>query len=481
MTKQLNEEKLKSIGIERTGERITIPPTVSLEEALVVIDRQRTEEERTVNVNEEVDGYPMDSAYAFAKALKQIYGWTDLTVHTVQGFFGPVEHKPEMHSLQVGVDEMVQVPLGRIEIPGIKGYLLTSFTKKNGDWIFLIAGEVRKKHLLEVKRIADLTRRLVKEESIYKGKAIRLNFSADPRTEEDRLVDPTFIDTRTVREEELIFSDTVEAMVETSLFTPVEHTASCRKHGIPLKRGILLEGVYGTGKTLTAYVTAKKATANGWTFVYLNNVNKLPQALAFARRYQPAVLFAEDVDQAVGTERDEDVNDILNTLDGVEGKGGEVITILTTNNVEKIHQALLRPGRLDAVIHMSPPDAGAVEKLIRLYGRGLVNETEDLRKVSQRLAERQTIPATIREVVERAKLAAIRHLRDDQMRLTARDLEVATEGMLTHLALLAPKQEDNRTETERFAEVLGDKMGTALKEAASHKNGNGSHLGMPPA
>jgi transitional endoplasmic reticulum ATPase len=68
----------------------------------------------------------------------------------------------------------------------------------------------------------------------------------------------------------------------------------------------------------------------------------------------------------------------LNEIDGVESKGKELITILTSNHAENINQAMLRPGRLDAVLSIQAPDAFAAEKLIRLYARGLILERESL-------------------------------------------------------------------------------------------------------
>ena len=72
-----------------------------------------------------------------------------------------------------------------------------------------------------------------------------------------------------------------------------------------------------------------------------------------------------------------------------------------------------------------------MERLIRLYARSLLAPTEDLTMVSQSLAG--NIPATIREVVERSKLAMIG--RKDR-RLIASDLLTSASGMKRHLELL---------------------------------------------
>ena len=68
---------------------------------------------------------------------------------------------------------------------------------------------------------------------------------------------------------------------------------------------------------------------------------------------------------------------------------------------------MLRPGRLDAIIDVTAPDAKAVEKLVRLYGRETIAADADLTLVGEALAG--TIPAVIAEVVKRAKLHQLQY------------------------------------------------------------------------
>ncbi len=199
--------------------------------------------------------------------------------------------------------------------------------------------------------------------------------------------------------------------------------------------------------------------------------------MAFARCYQPAVVFAEDVDRVTDGERDVNMDDILNTIDGVESKGTEIITILTTNHVENIDQAMLRPGRLDSVISVSPPDAAAAQKLVKIYARGLISENECLDQVGKELDGQ--IPAVIREVVERSKLAAIKRLNPGEpLSVTQDDLVVASRGMKHHLELLQVKAPEP-TAAERLATALhetvlngsGEKIeshSTALRMIGEH-------------
>jgi len=237
----------------------------------------------------------------------------------------------------------------------------------------------------------------------------------------------------------IVFNAEVMKALKDGLFTPIEHSEACRKAGIPLKRGVLLEGPYGVGKTLTALVTAAKAVANGWTFVYLNSVEDLPDGLTLAKQYAPAVVFAEDIDRVMAGERDIQMDEVLNCLDGVDTKHVEIVTVLTTNFIEKIDQAALRPGRMDTVVNVQPPNAPTAERLVALYGRGLISPKADLKRVGKVLSGK--IPAVICEVVERAKISAVSRLDGSDIRgqVTEDDLIAAAAAMEAHAALLAPK------------------------------------------
>jgi transitional endoplasmic reticulum ATPase len=225
----------------------------------------------------------------------------------------------------------------------------------------------------------------------------------------------------------------------------------------------LLEGPYGTGKTLAATVTAKKCEANGWTFITVGRVTALEGALQFAVAYQPCVVFVEDIDREMAGERTAQMDDILNKIDGIISKGAEIMVVLTSNAAENINRAMLRPGRLDAVLHIGPPDADAVQKLLRVYGRKLIKPGEDLTQAGLALAGR--IPAVIREVVERSKLYAIGRAPGADFYLTDMDIVRSAAGMAHHLELLEGKATVELTASEQLAaaytRVISENLGDA--------------------
>lgn len=462
--KDKKPEPRKMCNVTCGGDKIIIPDGMPPEEAMTWIKRHMDENERVIAISEIVEAFPADGAWALTNALSQKYGWTSLI--PTPGFFG--SSPPAMIGVPTDAKGgTVQIPWGRIQIPKVEGFIDTSATIKDGRWVFVIAGQIKRKNEAEVKEIANLTRQFIKENSLYKGKAIKMNFiEADPMSFNIHQECPSFIDCEAIKEEELILNDNVLALLDQALLTPIKKTKLCRKHKIPLKRGILLEGIYGTGKSLTAYLAAKYCELHGWSFIYLNSVAHLQKAIFFAKQYAPAVVFAEDIDRVVGGERTIEMNEILNTIDGIDTKSSEIITVLTTNHIESINPAMLRPGRLDAIISFETPNQKSVERLIRMYGRDLIDADMKFDTACDKLIGQ--IPAVIRETVERAKLGAISRQKSekDPLKLVAADLEVAADGMLHHVKFMQGRKFDpKQTALGQILTLVGSSLGEALGNA----------------
>ena len=134
--------------------------------------------------------------------------------------------------------------------------------------------------------------------------------------------------------------------------------------------------------------------------------------------------------------------------------------VLTTNHVEKINPAMLRPGRLDAVISVRPPDKGRRSSgCSRLYGRGLIPKEEDLSSVGKKLEG--LIPALIREVVERASSRPSTVSQMETLEIFQTDLLAATETMIAQNKLVNPnvKPEPHPLQLFRGSHGAGDRTG----------------------
>jgi len=423
-----------------------LPEGMTHDEAIQIIERRKAEDETEVNVSETVRCFPLDGAVAFAKVLKRRFGWTNLVPQNM-GFWGV--RRPTLVGVEIGFNETVQIPWGSCSVPKIEGTLQTGYDVIDDLPVFTIGGTVRRKHEHLVSEIAREVRETVRKDSIYRGKAIKVNLRD---SDGDRITDfgpdfaPRFLDLDSIKVDEIIYSTETSKMLQVNVFNPVQHTAKCRHNGIPLKRGILLEGQFGTGKTLTADLLAKLCTANGWTFIYLEDSRDLDVALGFAELYAPCVVFAEDIDKATKGDRTANMDKLFNKMDGLEGKSREVMVVLTTNVISHIHPGFLRPGRIDTVVEVTPPDTAAIAKLVKLYGRdvdgtSLVSASES--EIEQALKRIEGVNAAfIREVVERAKLAALAN-DSEKLSITAGDLKLAAETCEPHIKMLYPNIAQN--------------------------------------
>jgi transitional endoplasmic reticulum ATPase len=459
---QMIDDAKKAIGkakridvteVVHHGEALVVPESMSTKQAIEVLQRKLIYDDEPVALNIRFDTFLLDGAQALQKALHKKYGWVGMQV-IPPTFFDPAR-PPQMIGVNISAKETIHVPWGRIMLPGVEGYLETGMEKTNdGRLCFVLHGTVKRKHMKAVEEIVALTKKFLETDSIYKGKAVRIRFK-DSDGDALEMPEPRFLDLSNVKEHELIYSDDVNRAIQASLFTPIERAEECRALGIPLKRGVLLAGPFGVGKTLAAYVAAYKAEKAGWTFVYCETAPELADVVRFAQQYAPAVVFCEDIDRVVSGDRDIDMDQILSIVDGIESKESEILIVLTTNEVKNINQAMLRPGRLDSVVNVTPPDPGAVVRLIHLYARGILANGEDLTEVGVHLAGQ--IPAVIRECVERSKLHALRLSQPgEEVRITSEALLSAAMEMEFALNLLVPKAADTRSEVVKAAQITAD-------------------------
>ena len=267
LAKNVQDKKFNATEVTTKGDKIILPVGMSYAKAIEWLKRREVEEEREVAINEPVDCYPLDGANALMLALKEKFGWAEAVPRP--SFFG--QNPPLMIGVEVAPGKTTQVIWGRMQIPNIHGFLETGYFKRDGRFIFAINGITKQKHKAEIAAIADLTRKIAREHSIYRGKAIKVNLAEEDAEDFDpRENAPKFIDTSRVNENAVVFSKSVMEQVIDSIFVPIELSEQCRQLNVPLKRGVLLAGPYGVGKSLCSLITAKKCVNSGWTFIYVN-------------------------------------------------------------------------------------------------------------------------------------------------------------------------------------------------------------------
>lgn len=152
------------------------------------------------------------------------------------------------------------------------------------------------------------------------------------------------------------------------------------RRGIPWHRGYLLHGPPGTGKTSIVRALAAHFGLDLW-YAPLGDLSKDASLLSLISEVgSRSILLLEDIDVFhAARARDDDsqglsMAGLLNALDGVATPHG-MISILTTNDMTVIDEALLRPGRVDMREEIGLPDSG---QLARLWGHFYSRETPDI-------------------------------------------------------------------------------------------------------
>ena len=431
--------------------QLSLPEGMSVRAAIDLLERRESYLEEAVSINRTFNVFPWDGANALNIALKDKFDWA--AAEATPGFFGSTP--PQMITIEVGPGMTRSIPWGRFSLPGIEGYLATSASRKDGRICFAVSATVRRKDEKTVEDLLDQVGKYLNDHSIYAGQAIKIRFR-DDQGELLAMPEPKFLETDYISRDMLVYSKEVTEAIETNLFAPIERIKDCVANGIPVKRGVLLGGPYGTGKTMAATVASKLAVDNGVTYIYVPHCDELSDAIEFAKQYEKnaCVIFCEDIDRAVNGERSVAMDDILNILDGIDTKKAQIITVLTTNHLENINPAMLRPGRLDAIINVEAPDAEAVERLIRLYGKGTIAADTDLAEAGVELAG--AIPAVIAEVVKRAKLSQLRLQAPGTMveDISAAAVLEAAKSMKAQITLLN-EQSKKKVVVPSFDEVIG--------------------------
>ncbi len=178
---------------------------------------------------------------------------------------------------------------------------------------------------------------------------------------------------------------TKQALTEAVLW-PLRHPDSFARLGIEPPRGVLLYGPPGCGKTflvralassgqLSVHVVKGAELMDKWVGASERAVRELFQR---ARDSAPSLIFLDEVDALAprrGQSSDSGVGDrvvaaLLTELDGVEPLR-DVVVLGATNRPELIDPALLRPGRLERLVFVPPPDAEARVAILRTAGRAV--------------------------------------------------------------------------------------------------------------
>ncbi len=204
--------------------------------------------------------------------------------------------------------------------------------------------------------------------------------------------------------------------------------------GQQLKRGLLLYGPPGVGKTHTVRYLISALVDT--TVIQLSGeaLHLIGEACSVARALAPAMLVVEDVDliaedRGMHPGQHPLLFQLLNETDGL-AEDADVVFVLTTNRADLLEPALAaRPGRVDQAVELPLPDREARRALFELYRGRLAVDTSRLDAVLDR-TDRVTA-AFLKELLRRAAVrAAERMPRRARLAVSADDLDTALEELL---------------------------------------------------
>ena len=176
------------------------------------------------------------------------------------------------------------------------------------------------------------------------------------------------------------------------------------KVGARIPKGVLLEGAPGTGKTLLAKAIAGEAkvpffSISGSDFVEMFvgvGASRVRDLFADAKKNSPCIVFIDEIDAVArrrGTgmggghdEREQTLNQLLVEMDGF-GTNEGIIVMAATNRVDILDPAILRPGRFDRKITVSPPDVKGREEILNVHAKNKpLSDNVDLKQIAQTTA-----------------------------------------------------------------------------------------------
>ncbi len=205
----------------------------------------------------------------------------------------------------------------------------------------------------------------------------------------------TFAQVAGLKEEKEELEEIVDFLKEPGKYTKV---------GARIPKGVLLEGLPGTGKTLLAKAVAGEAgvpffSISGSDFVEMFvgvGASRVRDMFAEAKRHSPCIVFIDEIDAVArrrGTgmggghdEREQTLNQLLVEMDGF-GINEGIIVMAATNRVDILDPAILRPGRFDRKVAVGRPDVGGREDILKVHSRNKpLAEDVDLTQVAQTTA-----------------------------------------------------------------------------------------------
>jgi len=332
--------------------------------------------------------------------------------------------------------------------------------KVRGDLLQILLRDVPLEPGVDVRVLAERTPGFVAADLVALRRdgalraALRQRESDEPRISQQDLLDalatvrPISMSTSDVLATGGLSLDDVGDMTEVkqslteSVLWPLRYPDSFARLGVAPPRGVLLYGPPGGGKTYLVRALAGTGALNVFAVKGAELMDKwvgeseraVRELFRRAREASPSLIFLDEIDALAprrGQSSDSGVADrvvaaLLTELDGVEPMR-EVVVLGATNRPELIDPALLRPGRLERLVYVPPPDAEGRASILRATSKNTpLADDVDLDELASTLDRYSA--ADCAALIREAALTAMRESLEAVV-VTAAHLEKAREAV----------------------------------------------------
>ncbi|HEY94492.1 MAG TPA: ATP-binding protein [Dehalococcoidia bacterium] len=257
-----------------------------------------------------------------------------------------------------------------------------------------------------VKEVIQEIENFVKENNFYRGQKLDFNgklsfIKAGYQDWDEIVLDPVMMD---------------QIRQNTTGF--IANTDQWERYGIPVKRGIILGGDPGTGKTLVC--KALMSEADGMTCIVTDSIcmanpKWIIALFSIADNLSPTLIIIEDIDM-IGMERDlftpsaPPLLTLLAVMDGIT-ESKNIITVGTTNSIDKLDKTLReRPSRFDRIFLFSRPDYDKRVQILRNQAKTIPMSEELIEYIAKKT--NQYTPAQLKEIAYGMVISRVSTSRD---------------------------------------------------------------------